>query len=102
MASLSNAFRVSTMLIDVSTIVALPGHRLRVRFADGLEGEFDAREMVAANGSMVRPLKDPQYFARVFVEDGAPTWPNGFDIAPDYLYKRMKAAGLLALSRDVA
>ena len=31
---------------------------------------------------MVQPLKDPAYFARVFLDLGAPTWPNGFDMAP--------------------
>jgi hypothetical protein len=31
---------------------------------------------------MVEPLRDPAYFARVFLEDGAPTWPNGLTLHP--------------------
>jgi hypothetical protein len=45
---------------------------------------------------MVEPLRDPVYFARVFLEDGAPTWPNGFDMCPDWLRREIGAAGALA------
>ena len=34
-------------------------------------------------------------FFRVFLEFGAPTWPNGFDIAPEWLRREMEAAGEL-------
>jgi hypothetical protein len=34
-------------------------------------------------------------FARVFVEMGAPTWPNGFDLDPINLYMQMRDAGAL-------
>ena len=42
---------------------------------------------------MVEPLKAPEYFARVFVEMGAPTWPNGYDLDAIDLYMRMRGAG---------
>ena len=54
----------------------------------------------ARDGEMVRPLKDPAFFARVFVELGALAWPNGFDLDPIALYDRMSAAG--ELSREAA
>ena len=44
---------------------------------------------------MVEPLKSKEYFERVFLDMGAPTWPNGFDIAPDWLWREMEAAGEL-------
>jgi hypothetical protein len=47
---------------------------------------------------MIQPLKDPAYFARVFLEYGAPTWPNGSDMAPDALYDDMRRAGQLSRS----
>jgi hypothetical protein len=50
---------------------------------------------VARGGPMVQPLKDEAYFARVFVDNGAPTWPNGYDLAPDALYEEMREAGQL-------
>jgi hypothetical protein len=47
-------------------------------------------------GPMIQPLKDTAYFARVFLDYGAPTWPNGFDMAPDALYDDMLEAGQLS------
>jgi hypothetical protein len=44
---------------------------------------------------MAEPLKEPAYFARVFIEDGALTWPNGYDWDPIALHDDMKTAGLL-------
>jgi hypothetical protein len=49
---------------------------------------------------MVEPLKSKEYFDRVFVELGAPTWPNGFDLDPINLYMQLRDAG--ALSREAA
>ena len=44
---------------------------------------------------MVEPLRNNAYFARVFVEAGAPTWPKGFDLDPISLYMNIEKAGLL-------
>lgn len=44
---------------------------------------------------MIEPLRAPEYFARGFVEMGAPTWPNGYDIDPIALYMEMRDAGEL-------
>ena len=48
---------------------------------------------------MVVPLRDPAMFERVFIEMGAPTWPNGFDLDPINLYMQMRDAGALTNSR---
>jgi hypothetical protein len=82
-------------MVDVLRLKALDGHRLWLRFTDGSEGVRDLSGVVAKGGPMVEPLKDPAYFARVFVEMGAPTWPNGFDLDPIALHERMEAAGEL-------
>ena len=82
-------------MIDVISVKALGGFRLRVGFSDGSVGEHDFSATVARDGEMVRPLKAPAFFARVFVELGALTWPNGFDLDPIALYDRMSAAGEL-------
>ena len=80
-------------LVDVVRVRAMPAHRLWVRFSDGSEAIRDLASMVAGGGEMVAPLKDPEYFARVFVEMGAPTWPNGFDLVPINLYMELQEAG---------
>lgn len=82
-------------MVDVVKLRALPGTRLWLRFSDGSEGEFDLSPFVAQGGEMVLPLRDPEYFARAFVEMGAPTWPNGLDLDSINLYMDMEAAGLL-------
>jgi hypothetical protein len=74
---------------------ALDGRRLSLRFSDGTEGEYDCGALLAKDGEMVQPLKDPAYFARVFLEEGAPTWPNGFDLDPIALYMQLRDAGAL-------
>ena len=79
-------------MVDVLRLRPLEGGRLWLRFTDGSEGVRDLSDVIALDGEMVRPLKDPEYFARVFVEMGAPTWPNGFDLDPINLYR---AAGAL-------
>lgn len=45
---------------------------------------------------MIEPLRAQDFFDRVFLEFGAPTWPNGFDIAPEWLRREMEAAGELS------
>ena len=83
------------MLTKVTRLERLGGFRLGVRFNDGSEGVHDFAAMVHEPGSMLEPLRDESYFGRVFLEFGAPTWPNGFDIAPEWLRREMAAAGAL-------
>jgi hypothetical protein len=82
-------------MLEVLRLWALPDHRLWVRFIDGSEGVRDLSDLIAQGGPMVEPLRSPDYFARVFVEMGAPTWPNGFDLDPINLYTQMRDAGAL-------
>jgi hypothetical protein len=82
-------------LMKVVKVEPLGGHRLRVRFSDGSVGERDFADIVAKGGPMLEPLRDVKYFMRVFTEFGAPTWPNGYDLAPNALYAEMSEAGLL-------
>ena len=80
-------------MIDVISVKSMGGFKLRVAFSDGSTGVHDFSATVARDGEMVLPLKDPAFFARVFVELGALTWPNGFDLDPIALHDRMAAAG---------
>jgi hypothetical protein len=82
-------------MIDVIGVKRLGAHRLEITFSDGSIGIRDFADIVSRKGEMVRPLKDPAYFARVFIEDGALTWPNGYDVDPIELHREMKEAGQL-------
>jgi len=83
------------MLIKILSAEPLPGARLALTFSDGARGVADLSGLIAREGVMVHPLRDPEYFARVFLEAGAPTWPNGFDLAPWGLYEQLKKSGAL-------
>jgi hypothetical protein len=87
-------------MIDVVSVKPLGGFTLRIGFSDGSVGVHDFSQTTARDGEMVRPLKDPAFFARVFVELGALTWPNGFDVDPIALHDPMSAAG--ELGREAA
>ena len=82
-------------MVDVLRVKAQEGFKLSVRFSDGSEGIFDMSTVIAEGGEMVVPLRAPAYFARVFVELGAPTWPNGYDLDPINLYMELRATGAL-------
>ncbi|MFY9642148.1 MAG: DUF2442 domain-containing protein [Rhodomicrobium sp.] len=79
------------MLTKITGIERLGGFHLRIAFNDGSEGVHDFPSMVREVGPMLAPLRDENYFARVFVEFGALTWPNGFDISPEWLRREMTA-----------
>ncbi|HWA21230.1 MAG TPA: DUF2442 domain-containing protein [Caulobacterales bacterium] len=85
-------------LVKVLRVEALGGYRLRVHFTNGEVGEQDFSAMVAEGGTMVEPLRDPAFFARAFVQNGVPAWPNGLDLDAVALHQEMKAAGALTLA----
>ena len=53
-------------------------------------GEHDFSDLVRQPGPMLDPLRDPPYFARVHLEFGTPTWPNGYDMCLDWLRMTME------------
>jgi hypothetical protein len=60
---------------------------MRLLFADGVvrDVQYVPGE---AQGSLIVPLDDPEYFAKVSVDSDAGTvvWPNGLDLAPEALH----------------
>ena len=77
-------------MVDVLRLRPLEGFRLWLRFSNGHEGVHDLSELIAKGGPMVEPLRRPEYFSRVFIEMGAPTWPNGFDLDPINIYMKLR------------
>jgi hypothetical protein len=61
-----------------------------LRFSDGVEGEVDlAGEL---GGPIFEPLRDPAYFRSFTVSPELHTlvWPNGADLAPEFLRERVR------------
>ncbi|HSK80608.1 MAG TPA: DUF2442 domain-containing protein [Thermoanaerobaculia bacterium] len=75
------------MLRDIVEARAAGGHRLYLRFEDGVDGEIDLGMLVEFKG-VFEPLRDPEEVSRVRVdpETGTICWPNGADLDPDVLY----------------
>jgi hypothetical protein len=90
------AFASQDLMIDVVSVKPLSGFRLHVVFSNSAAGDHDFSSTVSRSGEMVLPLRNPDFFARVFIELGALAWPNGFDLDPIALHDRMLAAGELS------
>ena len=75
------------MLKDVVEVRALGGHRVHLRFEDGVQGVLDLGRVIEFRG-VFEALEDPREFARVRVDPelGTIAWPNGADLDPDVLY----------------
>ena len=81
------------MLNKVTAVSVVAPHVLRVTFRDGYSGIHDFTALFDGHGPMAEPLRSPDYFARVFLEYGALTWPNGYDMCPDWLRMEMEKNG---------
>ncbi len=75
------------MLREIIDAQPLAGHRLRLRFDDGVEGTVDLAQLVGFTG-VFAPLAEESEFAKVRVdpEAGTVVWPNGADLDPTVLY----------------
>ncbi len=68
---------------------------LWLRFSDGSSARWSAADLIARDTVMTRPLADPDYFARAFIESGALAWPNGFELSAPSLHRRLGEQGAL-------
>lgn len=82
-------------LVKAVRVKALPGYRLDVAFSDGSSGIADISDFILSGGEVVEPLRDETFFAKVFLEMGVPTWPNGCDVDAINLRMKLEAAGEL-------
>ena len=87
------------MPLKVVRLRAVAPFRLLVQFNDGTGGTFDCAELVRGRGELVGALRDRDYFGRASLENGVPTWPNFFDISPEWLQAEMLKQGVLSKLR---
>ena len=83
------------MLNKIVEVKVLAPHVLRVTYRDGFSVVHDFAYFKKERDNVAAPLADPDYFARVFLEHGALTWPNGFDLCPDALRMEIERNGVL-------
>jgi hypothetical protein len=73
-------------MLRVTSVHPLNDYRLRVAFNDGVVRDVDCAFLL--RGTLGEPLRDPEYFRQVRVDEEARTvvWPNGLDPAPELLH----------------
>lgn len=73
-------------MLRVTEVEPLGDAQLRLRFNDGLVREIDCGFLM--RGTLGVPLRDPDYFRQVRVDDESRTivWPNGLDPSPELLH----------------
>lgn len=62
----------------------LEGLKLHLTFSNGSEGIVDLAGQL--QGSIFEPLQQPAFFANFQLNDWTITWPNGADLAPEFLH----------------
>jgi hypothetical protein len=79
-------------MLEVVEVRHLHDFVLWLRFDDRIEGEVDLRD--ALWGEVFEPMLAVDQFRRVSInpETGTIEWPNGADLAPEYLKARLRAA----------
>jgi hypothetical protein len=74
------------MIIHVTEARYLHDYQFELRFDDGRHGIADMGHSL--EGPIFMPLRDTTFFAQGALDPelGTIVWPNGADMAPEYLY----------------
>ena len=78
------------MFLHIKEAKYLYDYTIWLRFNDGVEGEIDLKNEL--EGEVFGPLRDPDLFQQFSVDPEMETvvWPNGADLAPEFLYENMR------------
>lgn len=82
-------------MISLFRIKVIGPKALWLSFSDGSGGEWSANRILAKDTVLTRPLTDPAYFARAFIEGDALAWPNGLEFSAESLHRRLDENGAL-------
>ena len=77
------------MFLHIREAKYLGDYKIQLRFNDGAEGVVDLSDCL--DGEVFKLLKDTEEFSAFKVDPDIETivWPNGADMAPEFLYERM-------------
>jgi len=78
------------MILHVTEAKYLHDYGIWLKFNDGTAGEVDLKDELY--GEMFEPLKDVEKFKSFRVDPvlGTIVWENGADLAPEFLYEKLK------------
>ncbi len=74
------------MFLHITNAKYIDGYKVEVSFNDGRKGVADLID--ALKGPVFEPLKNKTQFSALKVDEELETivWPNGADLAPEYVY----------------
>jgi hypothetical protein len=77
-------------MLNVVAVHHLHDYVLHLRFNNGVEGEVDLASEL--DGEVFEPLRDQTLFAQARVNRDlrTVTWPNGADLAPEFLLSLLR------------
>ncbi|AKX51342.1 hypothetical protein AKN92_07430 [Thiopseudomonas alkaliphila] len=76
-------------LVRITSVKPLPNYILSLTFDDGVQGNICIKDRLF--GPMFEPLKDPDFFAQVYLDEfGAVAWPNCADLDTQLLHMKLK------------
>ena len=81
----------------VSKVNALPAFKLFVQFIDATEGIVDMSNFLNRDCGVFKTLRDAELFNTVHVVNGAVTWANELDLAPDRMYDELQKSEIYVL-----
>ena len=75
------------MIIHVTKVEVVGPYSLDLTFDNGIRKRVNLRHELY--GEVFQPLRDPAYFAQAYLDPDSRTvtWPNGADLAPDFLFQ---------------
>lgn len=79
------------MYWDVTFVKPEQHLTLKVKFADKLQGTVYFKPSHLTG--IFEPLKDQEYFKKVYIEHGVVTWSGEIDLAPDAMHTEIKKNG---------
>lgn len=82
-------------MIELIRIRPAEDRALDLTFSDGSSGRWWADSVILRDTVLIRPLEDPAYFRRAFIESGALAWPNGLEFSAHSLHEKLDSAGSL-------
>ena len=70
----------------VCAIEVLPNFSVFLEFVDGARGVVDLKPVIfGENPGVFKALQDEALFAQALLSYGTLAWPNGLDLAPEFL-----------------
>jgi hypothetical protein len=82
-------------MIELVQIRVAEDRALDLTFSDGSIGRWSADAVIQRDTILTRPLADPAYFRRAFLEAGALAWPNGLEFSAHSLHEKLDEGGSL-------